>query len=152
MFTTMPTFVPRASEVRNQWFLLNAEDQVLGRLASRVAVILMGKHKADYTPFLKTGDHVIVVNAGKVLLTGRKEEQKKYYRHSGYPGGIKEISARQMREKHPERLVENAVRGMLPKNKLGKQLTRRLKVYAGPQHPHEAQQPREMSIGKQDSR
>jgi large subunit ribosomal protein L13 len=148
----MPTFVPRASEVRNQWFLLNAEDQVLGRLASRVAVILMGKHKADYTPFLKTGDHVIVVNAGKVLLTGRKEEQKKYYRHSGYPGGIKEISARQMREKHPERLVENAVRGMLPKNKLGKQLTRRLKVYAGPQHPHEAQQPREMSIGKQDSR
>ena len=152
MFTTMPTFVPRASEVRNQWFLLNAEDQVLGRLASRAAVILMGKHKADYTPFLKTGDHVIVVNAGKVLLTGRKEEQKKYYRHSGYPGGIKEISAKLMREKHPERLVENAVRGMLPKNKLGKQLTRRLKVYAGSQHPHEAQQPREMSIGKQDSR
>jgi large subunit ribosomal protein L13 len=148
----MPSFVPRASDVRNDWFVLNGEDQVLGRLASRAAVVLMGKHKADYTPFLKTGDHVIVVNADKIRLTGRKEEQKKYYRHSGYPGGIKEISAKQMREKHPERIVGNAVRGMLPKNKLGKQLARRLKVYAGPQHPHEAQQPHEMSIGKQGSR
>ena len=148
----MPTFVPRASEVHNKWFLLNGKDQVLGRLATRAAMVLMGKHKADYTPFLKTGDHVIVVNADKIRLTGRKEEQKKYYHHSGYPGGIKEISVKQLREKHPERIVEYAVRGMLPKNKLGKQLARRLKVYAGPQHPHEAQQPREMSIGKQGSR
>jgi len=144
----MPTYVPSASEVRNDWYLLNGEDQVLGRLATRAAVILMGKHKADYTPFLKTGDHVIVVNAEKIRLTGRKEEQKKYYRHSGYPGGIKETTAKDLRAKHPERIIEFAVLGMLPKNKLGKQLASRLKVYAGPQHPHEAQQPREMTIGK----
>jgi len=144
----MPTYVPSASGVRNDWFLLNGEDQVLGRLATRAAVILMGKHKPDYTPFLKTGDHVIVVNAEKIRLTGRKEEQKKYYRHSGYPGGIKEVSAKYLRAKHPERIIESAVLGMLPKNKLGKQLASRLKVYAGPQHPHEAQQPREMTIGK----
>ena len=142
----MKTFVPRAGEVKNDWYLLDGDNQVLGRLATRVAVLLMGKHKPDYTPFLKTGDHVVVVNAEKIKLTGRKEEQKKYRRHSGYPGGLKESTAREVRAKFPERLIEEAVLGMLPKNKLGKQLARRLKIYAGPQHPHEAQQPRQMEL------
>ena len=144
----MPTYVPRATEIRNDWYLLNGDDQVLGRLATRAAVLLMGKHKPDYTPFLKTGDFVIVVNAQKVKLTGKKEEQKKYYSHSGYPGGLKETSAREMRAKHPERMVESAILGMLPKNKVGRQLATRLKVYAGAQHPHEAQQPKEVNLEK----
>jgi len=142
----MKTFVPKAAEVTSSWHIIDAEGQVLGRLATRVAVVLMGKHKPDYTPFLKTGDHVIVVNAEKVRLTGKKEDQKMYYRHSGYPGGIKAISARHQREKFPERLVENAVSGMLPKNKVGNQLTARLKVYKGPDHPHAAQQPKPMAL------
>lgn len=142
----MKTYVPKASEVKSSWHIIDAEGQVLGRLATRVAVLLMGKHKPDYTPFLKTGDHVIVVNAEKVRLTGRKEDQKMYYSHSGYPGGIKAISARHLRKKFPERMVEKAVAGMLPKNKVGNQLTARLKVYKGPDHPHAAQQPRPMSL------
>ena len=142
----MKTYVPKASDVKSSWYVIDAEGQVLGRLATRVAVLLMGKHKPDYTPFLKTGDHVIVVNAEKVRLTGRKEDQKMYYSHSGYPGGIKAISARHLRKKFPERMVEKAVAGMLPKNKVGNQLTSRLKVYKGPDHPHEAQQPRPMSL------
>ena len=142
----MKTYVPKASEVKSSWYVIDAEDQVLGRLATRVAVLLMGKHKPDYTPFLKTGDHVIVVNAEKVRLTGRKEDQKMYYSHSGYPGGIKAISARHLRQKFPERMVEKAVAGMLPKNKVGNQLTTRLKVYKGPDHPHAAQQPQPMSL------
>ena len=142
----MKTYVPKASEVKSSWHVIDAEGQVLGRLATRVAVLLMGKHKPDYTPFLKTGDHVIVVNAEKVRLTGRKEDQKIYYSHSGYPGGIKAISARHLRKKFPERMVEKAVAGMLPKNKVGNQLTARLKVYKGPDHPHAAQQPRPMSL------
>lgn len=142
----MKTYVPKASEVKSDWYVIDAEGQVLGRLATRVAVLLMGKHKPDYTPFLKTGDHVIVVNAEKVRLTGRKEDQKIYYSHSGYPGGIKAISARHLRQKFPARLVEKAVAGMLPKNKVGNQLTTRLKVYKGPDHPHEAQQPKAMSL------
>ena len=142
----MKTFVPRAGEVKNDWYVLDCDNQVLGRLATRAAVLLMGKHKPDYTPFLKTGDHVVVVNAEKIKLTGRKEEQKKYRRHSGYPGGLKESTAREVRAKFPERLIEEAVLGMLPKNKLGKQLARRLKIYAGPAHPHEAQQPRQMEL------
>lgn len=144
----MPTYVPSATDIHNDWHLLNAEDEVLGRLATRAAVLLMGKHKPDYTPFLKTGDHVIVVNAQKIKLTGNKEEQKKYYRHSGYPGGIKETTARELRAKNPERIIEAAILGMLPKNKVGKQLARRLKVYAGEQHPHEAQQPKEVDLNK----
>jgi large subunit ribosomal protein L13 len=142
----MKTYVPKASEVKSSWYVIDAEGQVLGRLATRVAVLLMGKHKPDYTPFLKTGDHVIVVNAEKVRLTGRKEDQKMYYSHSGYPGGIKAISARHLRKKFPERIVEKAVAGMLPKNKVGNQLTTRLKVYKGPGHPHAAQQPQPMSL------
>lgn len=137
----MATFVPSASRLESSWYLLDADNQVLGRLASRAAVVLMGKHKPDYTPFLKTGDHVIVVNAEKVRLTGRKEDQKVYRRHSGYPGGLSEVSAREMRAKFPERLIQQAVHGMLPKNKLGRHLERRLRVYAGSDHPHEAQNP-----------
>jgi large subunit ribosomal protein L13 len=132
--------------VRNEWFLLDAENQVLGRLAARVAVLLMGKHKPDYTPFLKTGDHVVVVNAAKVRLTGKKEDNKIYYRHSGYPGGLKQVNARTLRARFPERMVEAAIRGMLPKNKLGKQLSQRLKVYAGPKHQHQAQSPQPLAL------
>ena len=140
------TYVPKASELESNWYLIDAEDQVLGRLATRAAVLLMGKHKPGYTPFLKTGDHVIVVNAKKVRLTGKKEEQKMYRRHSGYPGGLKSVSARRQRETFPERMIESAVAGMLPKNKLGKQLNARLKVYAGAAHPHQAQQPEAIGI------
>jgi large subunit ribosomal protein L13 len=142
----MATYVPRAADVRNEWYVLDAENQVLGRLATRVATLLMGKHKPDYTPFLKTGDHVVVINAEKVRLTGKKEENKLYYRHSGYPGGLKQISARDLRAKFPERLVESAVAGMLPKNKLGRQLSQRLRVYKGGGHPHHAQEPKVMKL------
>ena len=142
----MSTYVPRQSEVRNEWFVLDAENQVLGRLAARAAVLLMGKHKPDYTPFLKTGDHVVVVNAAKVRLTGKKEDNKIYYRHSGYPGGLKQVNARTLRARFPERMVEAAIRGMLPKNKLGKQLSQRLKVYAGPKHQHQAQSPQPLAL------
>jgi len=142
----MSTFVPSAVDVQSDWYLLDGEDQALGRLASEAARLLMGKNKPIYTPFLKTGDHVIVVNAEKVRLTGRKEEQKMYHRHTGYPGGLKEMSARQMRAKFPERMVREAVMGMLPKNKLGKQLVTRLKVYAGGLHPHEAQKPQRVNL------
>ncbi len=142
----MSTYIPKASEIKNDWFVLDAEDQILGRLATKAAMMLMGKHKPDYTPFLKTGDHVVVVNAEKVKLTGAKETDKLYWRHSGYPGGIRNVSAGQIREKHPERLVEYAVQRMLPKNKLGRQLASRLKVYAGAEHPHEAQNPTALEI------
>jgi large subunit ribosomal protein L13 len=142
----MSTYVPRQSEVHNEWYVMDAENQVLGRLAARAAVVLMGKHKPDYTPFLKTGDHVVIVNASKVRLTGKKEDVKMYRRHSGYPGGLKEITARRMRATFPERMLEEAIQGMLPKNKLGKQLGSRLKVYPGPQHPHEAQNPQTMTL------
>ena len=142
----MSTFFPRADEVRNDWYVLDAEQQVLGRLATRAATVLMGKHKPDYTPFLKTGDHVIVINAEKVVLTGAKEGDKVYHRHSQYPGGLSTVSAGKLRQTFPERLVENAVSRMLPKNKLGRQLTRRLKVYAGPAHPHEAQTPKPLTL------
>ncbi len=142
----MSTYFPRADQVRNDWYVLDAENLVLGRVATRAAMVLMGKHKPDYTPFLKTGDHVVVVNADKVVLTGNKEDAKMYRRHSGYPGGLKEVNARQLREEHPERLVEYAVKRMLPKNKLGRQLESRLKVYAGPSHPHEAQDPKVLTL------
>lgn len=137
----MGTFFPSAKAIERKWYVVDARGQVLGRLASRVATILMGKHKPDYTPFLDTGDHVIVINASKVKLTGKKEEKKIYRWHSGYPGGLKEVLARDLKAKHPEKLVEWAVWGMLPKTKLGKQMFRKLKVYAGEDHPHQAQQP-----------
>ena len=129
-----------------QWRLIDAEGQILGRVASQAAMVLMGKTKPSYTPFLDTGDHVIVVNAEKVRLTGRKETQKIYRRHSGYPGGLTENSARTMRDKRPVKLVEEAIQGMLPKTKLGKQMYRKLKVYAGPKHPHQAQKPVELTV------
>jgi large subunit ribosomal protein L13 len=142
----MSTYIPRADEVRNDWYLIDAQDVVLGRLATRAAMMLMGKHKPDYTPFLKTGDHVIVINAEKISVSGKKEGDKVYHRHSQYPGGLKTVNVRELRQNFPERLVENAVTRMLPKNKLGRQLAKRLKVYAGPNHPHDAQAPKTITI------
>ncbi len=142
----MKTQFPSKGEVVRQWHVLDAEDKVLGRLASRAAMLLMGKHKPTYTPFLDTGDHVIVINAEKVKLTGRKEEQKLYRRHSGYPGGLTETKARTVRLVRPVRMVEEAISGMLPKNNLGKHMYRKLKVYAGDKHPHQAQQPAAMEL------
>jgi len=125
----------------DKWLLIDAADQVLGRLATKVATLLSGKHKASYTPFLVTGDHVVIINADKIRLTGHKLDQKIYYRHTGYPGGLKQESARRMFESRPERLIEEAVLGMLPKNKLRKRMAKRLRVYAGAEHPHRAQHP-----------
>jgi len=124
-----------------RWHVIDAEGRVLGRIATAAARLLQGKHKARYTPFLDTGDHVIVVNAAKVKLTGRKEDQKIYRQHSGFEGGLREVRARIVRQRKPERLVEDAVHGMLPKTKLGAAMYRKLKVYAGPDHPHAAQKP-----------
>jgi large subunit ribosomal protein L13 len=142
----MKTAIPSPDGIERHWHLIDAEDTVLGRLASKAAMMLQGKHKPSYTPFLDTGDHVVVVNAAKVRLTGRKEEQKLYRRHSGYPGGLTETSARKVRAVRPERMVEEAIQGMLPKTKLGKQMYRKLQVYAGPKHPHDAQKPVAMSV------
>jgi len=142
----MKTQFPSKGEVVRQWHVIDAEQAVLGRLASHAAMLLMGKNKPIYTPFLDTGDHVIVINAEKVKLTGRKEEQKLYRRHSGYPGGLTETKARTVRKVRPVRMVEEAISGMLPKNSLGKQMYRKLKVYAGDKHPHQAQQPVAMTL------
>jgi large subunit ribosomal protein L13 len=141
----MKTSIPSLATLDRQWHVIDAEEAVLGRIASKAAKILMGKHKPTYTPFLDTGDHVIVVNAAKVKLTGNKEEQKLYRRHSGYPGGLTETQARKVRATRPTRMVEEAVQGMLPKSKLGKQMYRKLQVYAGPKHPHQAQKPVELA-------
>ena len=138
----MRTFVPKEGEISREWVVMDAADQVLGRLATEVARILRGKHKPGFTPHLDTGDFVVIVNAERIKLTGNKAEDKVYYRHSGRPGSLKAETARERLEKHPERVVEAAVWGMLPKNRLGRKLLRKLKVYAGPEHPHEAQQPR----------
>ena len=142
----MSTPFPSKNNMQRNWYVLDAQDVVLGRLATKVAMMLMGKHKPTYTPFIDTGDHVVIVNADKVRLTGHKEDDKIYYRHSGYPGGLKETSARKMRETRPQRMVELAIQGMLPKSKMGKQMYRKLNVYAGPKHPHQAQQPAELSV------
>jgi large subunit ribosomal protein L13 len=144
----MKTAIPSATGFVRQWRVIDADGEVLGRVATKAAMVLMGKTKPSYTPFLDTGDHVIVVNAAKVRLTGRKEEQKLYRRHSGYPGGLTETSARTVRATKPVQIVEEAIAGMLPKSKLGKQMYRKLKVYAGPKHPHQAQQPVEMTLSK----
>src|SRR5580693_1646117 len=137
----MKTQIPSEGEIVRQWHVLDARDQVLGRLASQAALILMGKHKPIYTTFLDTGDHVIIINAEKVRLTGRKDAQKVYRRHSGYPGGLSEVGAVKMRATRPTKMLEQAIAGMLPKTKLGKQMYRKLKVYAGDKHPHQAQKP-----------
>lgn len=142
----MKTYIPPVREIERKWYLVDAEGQVLGRLASRLATILMGKEKPWYTDFLDTGDFLIVVNADKVRLTGRKWENKNYYSHSGYPGGLKQIKAKDLLRKHPERLMELAVKGMLPKNKLGQRMLRKLKIYAGSEHPHQAQKPESLAL------
>jgi len=138
----------KPGDVTPRWLVVDAEDQVLGRLATRVAVLLRGKHRALYTPHADAGDFVIVVNAEKVRLTGRKREQKTYYRHSGWPGGLKSITAdKLLASPHADRVVRQAVRGMLPKNALGRKLLRKLKIYTGPAHPHAAQKPEVLSLG-----
>ena len=142
----MNTYSVKASEIEHRWYVVDAEGKVLGRLATEVARILRGKHKPSYSPHLDTGDYVIVVNAEKIMLTGRKADQKTYFRHSGYMGGERHIPFKQMLAKHPTRIVELAVKGMLPKNALGRQMRQKLKVYAGPAHPHQAQQPESLTL------
>jgi large subunit ribosomal protein L13 len=135
-----------AADVRHDWFVVDASGLVLGRLASRVARILSGKHRANYVPYLDMGDFVVVTNAEKVRLTGAKLEEKVYRRHTGFPGGLKSVGAREQQARYPERLIEDAVRGMLPKSKLGRKQLKKLKVYRGAKHPHEAQQPRPLKV------
>jgi large subunit ribosomal protein L13 len=135
------TFSPKAGDIQRQWHLIDASDVVLGRLASQVATLLRGKHKPIFAPHMDTGDFVVVINADKVALSGSKLQDKRAYRHSGYPGGIHSVTYAELLAKHPERVVEKAVKGMLPKNSLGRNMLRKLKVYAGPDHPHQAQQP-----------
>ena len=142
----MRTRAIRAGEIERRWYVVNAADQTLGRLASRIAQVLKGKHKPTYSTHLDVGDFVIVVNAEKVRTTGRKLEQKKYYRHSGYPGGLRTDTLRTVLATRPERVIERAVRGMLPHNKLGADMLRKLKVYPGPDHPHEAQRPSDLAL------
>lgn|SRR5574341_684684 len=137
----MPTLMPKESEIERRWFVVDADGQVLGRLASRVAAMLRGKHKTAFAPHLDVGDHVVVVNAEKIHLTGRKLRDKRYRWHSGYIGGLRDISAETLLKSHPERVIEWAVQGMLPKNRLGKTMAKKLKVYRGATHPHQAQQP-----------
>jgi len=132
--------------VNREWYVIDANDLVLGRLATRAATILRGKHRPQYTPHADCGDHVIVINAAKVKVTGRKEMQKVYYRHSGYAGGLKSITLEKQRERFPERIIEAAVKGMLPKNPLGRSMFKKLKVYAGTDHPHTAQQPKTLTL------
>jgi large subunit ribosomal protein L13 len=140
------TFTAKTAEIEREWYVVDAEGQTLGRLASRIAPIIRGKHKPIYTPHLDCGDYVIVINADKVRVTGQKMEQKFYYRHSGYPGGLKSISLRDQLATYPERVLQSAVKGMLPKNKLGRRMIKKLKVYAGDSHPHEAQQPKPLEL------
>lgn len=144
----MKTYFPNEKQLHSErkWFVVDVAGKVLGRQASEIAKILRGKHKAEYTPFLDAGDFVVVVNAEQVVLTGQKESQKMYYRHTGFPGGLKERNAAEMREKAPERIIELAVKGMLPKGNLGRQMLKKLKVYAGSEHPHEAQQPESLEL------
>ena len=142
----MSTPFPSKKSIERNWHVIDAEGQVLGRLATRVATLLMGKHKPGYTPFLDCGDHVVIVNAEKIVLTGAKMDDKMYYRHSGYPGGIKEARARRVMREKPTMIVETAIKGMVPKTKLGRQMLTKLRVYAGPEHPHEAQRPQPYSL------
>ena len=144
----MKTYVPKLGEVSKTWHIIDAEGKVLGRVAVEAAVLLRGKHKPQFTPFLDCGDHVIIVNAEKAKVTGNKAKDKIYYRHSGYPGGLKEVTYEEMIAKHPTRPMTLAVTGMLPHNRLGRSLARHLRVYAGPDHPHEAQDPQPRSLSK----
>ena len=142
----MKTYVPKAEEIERRWWIVDAQGQALGRLATQVASILRGKHKPMYTPHLDTGDHVVVINASQVMLTGRKADQKEYFRHSGYMGGERFIPFKRMLAAHPERVIELAVKGMMPKNALGKNMFKKLKVYAGAEHPHQGQKPEPLEV------
>ena len=142
----MRTEVPSKHDIVRAWHVIDAGDAALGRVASRAAMLLMGKHKPTYAPSIDTGDHVVIINAAQLKLTGSKDQKKVYRRHSGYPGGLIETGARKMRETRPERMVELAISGMLPKTKLGKQMYRKLKVYAGENHPHQAQKPAALAV------
>ncbi|VAV95857.1 LSU ribosomal protein L13p (L13Ae) [hydrothermal vent metagenome] len=144
------TYSPKPDDIERSWFVVDAEGATLGRLASEIALILRGKNKPIFAPHMDVGDHVIVINADKVVVTGNKEEDKLYFRHSGFPGGLREVSLGQLRATYPQRIIENAVRGMLPKNRLGRQMFKKLKVYAGPEHPHTAQKPQPLELGKVD--
>ena len=147
MTTPEKTFAPKGKEINRGWFVVDATDKVLGRLATEIARILRGKHKPEYAPFIDTGDHVVVINAEKIRVTGKKSEQKRYYRHTGYPGGLRVEEYKEVLEKHPERIVQKAVRGMLPHNTLGRQMFKKLRVYAGPEHRHQAQKPMALEFG-----
>ncbi len=140
------TFVPTPKDVTRRWFVIDAADQVLGRVAGAAGRLLQGKHKPTYTPFIDMGDHVVIVNAERIRLTGRKEDQKLYRRHSGYEGGLREERAKDVRKRRPARMMEEAVKGMLPKTKLGKSMLSKLKIYAGAEHPHQAQGPRPLNL------
>ena len=140
------TYLPKIEGLDRKWFVIDAKDVVLGKLATTAASILAGKRKPIYTPFLDTGDHVVVINAEKVHLTGRKEGDKFYHHHTGYPGGIKSIAAGDVRKKNPARIIEDAIKGMLPKTKLGRAMYTKLKVYAGDKHPHQAQKPQPLAV------
>ena len=142
----MPTPMPKENEIERKWFVVDAEGKVLGRLATRIATILRGKHKPLFAPHLDVGDHVVVLNAEKVHLTGRKLQNKLYRWHTGYIGGLREVSAEKMLKTHPERVIEWAVQGMLPKNRLGRAMAKKLKVYRGAAHPHQAQRPQELEV------
>jgi large subunit ribosomal protein L13 len=142
----VPTYSPKASEIQRAWWVVDADGLVLGRLATEVARLLRGKHKPSFTPHLDTGDHVVIVNADKVVLTASKAERKTIYRHSGYPGGLKAETYAHLLERRPEEAVRRTIRGMLPKNRLGRQMLTKLKVYAGPSHPHAAQQPQPLDV------
>jgi large subunit ribosomal protein L13 len=142
----MKTYIPKPEETNRDWLVVDAEGKILGRLATEIASRLRGKHKPEFTPHLDTGDFVVVVNAEKIAVTGGKQDKKIYYRHTGYPGGIRGTSLRTMLEKKPEEVIIHAVRGMLPKNRLGRQLLKKLKVYAGPEHPHGAQSPKALEL------
>ncbi len=140
------TYYPKPSEITREWLLVDANDQTLGRLATKIAALLLGKHKPNYTPGVDNGDYVVVINAERVRVTGRKLDQKIYYRHSGYPGGLRSVTLREQLQRYPERVIRDAVWGMLPKNSYGRKLIRKLKVYAGPEHPHAAHNPRRVEL------
>lgn len=142
----MKTFSPKLQDIERKWYLVNAKNQILGRLASQVAHVLRGKHKPIFAPHVDVGDHVIIINAEKIRVTGKKAQQKRYRRHSGYPSGLKETVYEDMLAKHPERILEHAIRGMLPKNRLGRKMFKKLRIYAGEEHPHAAQEPETLNL------
>jgi len=138
------TIVPKVEAVQKHWYLIDGDNQVLGRLASQIALILRGKHKPEYSPHLDLGDHVVVINAEKIRVTGQKNDQKQYTRYTGYPGGLRTLTLKNLMQKNPEKVLFKAVKGMLPKNRLGRKMATKVRIYCGPEHPHEAQQPEEL--------